>query len=190
MRQLIQRSVVLAITTAGCTPNAGSPNFDTPAARPGIEVPTIGVRRAEPPTAIDVRSEAVGCWALHDATGASADRALYLVPPIVQLAATTESRSLQEFRQGLHAARRLDAAQRPLPSGSTEDRVSWRADSLTDIVRIAFATALSGTEVLLAIPRTERRRDTISGVAWSEFDVGAVGETSAVTAVRVPCRTP
>jgi len=69
-------------------------------------------------------------------------------------------------------------------------RVTWRADSLTDSIRIAFSNGFSGSTFVLAVVPQAPLPDTVYGYAREFHDAGPPWTTAmgSTMAVRVPCQ--
>ena len=138
---------------------------------------------------VALRSDVVGCWALFDRQGRPAEGHIYWAPTFVALDGD-DSASMQSPDR---PAVRFGATWNRLPlelEPGIRGWVTWRADSLTDSIRISFSNAFSGSVFVLALVQQAPLPDTIYGYAREFYDAGppwtkAMGPTMAV---RVPCQ--
>jgi hypothetical protein len=132
-----------------------------------------------------LRTEAVGCWALFDQTGQSAQGRLYWAPAVARLLETREEAGSGEF----HLVR-LDSAGRNMRTERERGFTYWSADSLTDSIRIGVSSGFSGTQFVFALPVAERARDTVRGRAYEHWDYKANTNRGRAMAVRTSCPAP
>ncbi len=141
------------------------------------------------PARAALRQGAVGCWALFDDRGRPAEGHIYWAPTFVALDADDDAAQRSPDRPAV----RLGAAWNRLPlelEPGIPGWVKWRADSLTDSIRITFSNGFSGSNFVLALGQEDPVPDTIYGYAREYYDAGppwtkAVGSAMAV---RVPCQ--
>jgi hypothetical protein len=169
-------SLAAGIALCGCSSDAG------PAEERAVPVLARG----------GLRRAAVGCWQLVDSRGRSASDRIAWAPAIVQLDSAEQSPQSAFPRQRI--ARRFDPAWRPLPTGfepGIDGAMTWRADSLTDSVRVEFNNGFFGSVFVLAVP-DGRRLDTLHGRAFEFSDVvpDDSPDHGSVAAVRVRCSAP
>jgi hypothetical protein len=133
----------------------------------------------------------VGCWALYDSAGRRANETLYWAPFVARLDSAAPL-GVRALRPRHHPAYKLDSlGRRDTTRLTSAGRLlsTWSTDSLADTVRIAFNSGYSGTILILGIPKTAKRLDTLRGRALEFWDAGpAVTPAGGAHAVRVACK--
>lgn len=139
---------------------------------------------------LGLRKDVVGCWALFDNHGRSAEGQIEWAPTFVSL----DSGDTATTPSSVRPAVRFGPTWSPLPlelERGIQGWVKWRADSLTDSIRINFSNAFSGSTFVFSVPPQTPVLDTIRGYATEFYDYGPpwTKAMGAAIAVRVPCRT-
>lgn len=140
------------------------------------------------PARVALRRDALGCWALRERFGLSAEGSIDWAPTYVALLSGDAAGPAFAGRRAV----RYDSNWRPLPlelERGIPGLNSWRADSLTDTIRIAFNNAFSGSVFVLAMPEHDRPSQILYGRAYEFYDAGPPFSKSmgAASAKRVSC---
>jgi hypothetical protein len=140
---------------------------------------------SQPLSRISLRRELIGCYALHVGRLWLPRAKYYNAAPFIRLDST-----LHAWQPPIGTIRKAV----PLDSSFDDIEVSkrlapfWRADSMSDSVRISFSNGFSGAFLVLAAPQ-QPRADTLSGLIANSWDFGPpfVTDRAFVQAVRVRC---
>lgn len=171
MRHRFRIALVLCWSTLACARSAEAPDAE-PA----------------PPARAALRRDAVGCWVLRDRYGRAAEGHIYWAPTYVALLRDDAAAPASPDRRAV----RYGANWIPLPlelEPGIRGAITWRADSLTDTIRIAFNNAFSGSVFVLALSEQGPPAKTLYGRAFEFYDAGPPWEKAmgSASATRVPC---
>ena len=134
-----------------------------------------------------LRTDVLGCYALYGERGERVDTTYYNASPVVRLDSADPEGIVASSKGFWRSVVALDTLGRP--SGTTRAMLppTWRADSLTDTVRISFVDGFSGAEFVFSVPLGAR--DTLRGRALHHTDVGPPHTYSlgVAHAIRISC---
>ncbi len=137
-----------------------------------------------------LRAELLGCYALYSEGGRPLGSTFYNGSPLVRLDTAVMGVTATDTFPGIvRVMTKLDAAGQPVGRVDSLRRAgpTWRADSLSDSIRLSFSNGFSGATLVVA--PLKQFSDTLLGRIEEHWDFGPPFATSRGRgrAVRVPC---